>query len=242
MPVTLSTIKSGFWIAMADATGAKTDKETQLSPAPTRVEYPNATLGEIVETADGRVVVQTTNRDPRRRSWVWSNFSPSIELYERQYRWLQQLTARTRRNLGLSPYIYVFDGTTNLLNTYRSVQAAATRVSTSTSITVAVSALTNVSLSRLKHATIDGVTTNERRSILSAALTSVPEGETATTVTLVLDSPLSVASTNIVISWSEPAWWKARVVDTTRELRDDGGPPRYTNTRFTFVIDEEMSV
>lgn len=237
MPVTLSTVKTGFWIAMADLAGAKTGQEMQLTPAPTRVEYPNATLGELIETADGRVVMQASSKDPRRRTWVWSNYGPDVTVYERQYRWLHQLTARTRLTLGLSPYVYVFDGTTNLLNTYRSHTTAVTSMA---GAVLTIPALPGtIALANLKNATIDvlsgGNSSNpyERRSVMSA-----------TSTTLTLDQPLASApgTSQIALSWSEPAWWKARVLDTTRELRDDGGRPRYTSTRFMFVVDEEMSL
>lgn len=241
MPVTISAVKPGFWIAMADLAGAKTSLETQLTPAPTRVEYPNAELGEMIETADGRVVMQVSTRDPRRRSWVWSNYGANIAAYERQYRWLHQLTSRVRLGLGLSPYVYVLDGTTNLLNRRRTHTTLATVSGTNSRVYTLTTPLSGVATSFLTNATVDvlpaasgGSTAPfERRSVLSA-----------TAAEITLDSALSaaLASSQLLLSWSEPVWWKARVLDTTRDLRDEGGPPRYTSSRFTFVIDEEMSV
>jgi len=233
MPVTTTTKLVGFRIAMTDLDGVKLNQDVQLMPGPTRVEYPTAELGEILETADGRVVTQVTNRDPRRRTWIWSNAGPEVVTYERTYKWLQQLMARTRMARGLSPQIYVYDGVTGLLNLNRQVQLA---VSSMTGSTLTVALPGTVGQTLLKNAVIDvlpGTTSYpyERRSVLAA-----------TTTSLTLDNPLSgpIGSGNVLLSWSEPAWWKARVLDTTRELRGDGGSVRYSTTKFTFVIDEEL--
>jgi hypothetical protein len=237
MPVTGTTTPlQGFRIAMADANGNKTSQETLLHPAPTRVEYPTSELGEVVETADGRVVVQVSSRDPRRRTWAWVNFGPEVVTYERQQRWLQQLTARTRLAQGLPPHIYVYDGTTGLLNLNRSLETTASASGTIVTVpslasVVSPDALKNAVLEVLPATTGGSNFPYERRTILAA---------TATTLTLA--DPLSGAlgTSKIVIQWSQPAWWKARVIDTTRELRGDGGTVRYSATKFTFVIDEEM--
>ena len=233
MPVTTTTKLLGFRVAMADLTGAKLNQETMLMPAPTRVEYPNVELGDIVETADGRVVTQVTNRDPRRRAWIWANMGPEVVTYERTYTWLQQLTARTRMARNLSPYIYVYDGVTGLLNVNRQVQLA---VSAMTGNTLTVALPGTVGPTQLKNSVVEvlpGTTSfpYERRSVQSATSSS-----------LTLLDPLSgpIGTGNILLSWSEPAWWKVRVLDTTRELRGEGGSVRYSNTRFTFVIDEEI--
>jgi len=240
MPVTISAVKTGFWVAMADLAGAKTSLETQLNPAPTRVEYPNAELGDMVETADGRVVVQASSRDPRRRVWVWNNFGPEVVTYERQYRWLHQLSSRVRLSLGLSPYIYVLDGTTNLLNRRRTHTTLATVTGTSTVYNL-TTALSNVAVEYLKHATVDVLPATsggstapyERRSVVSA-----------TTGQITLDQALTqpLLASQLLITWTEPAWWKARILDTTRDLREEGGRPRYSTSRFMFVIDEEMGL
>lgn len=237
MPTTLTTApKQGFWIAMADLTGAKTTQETQLLPTPTRVEYPNAARGEFVETADGRVVLQVSNRDPRRHSWIWSNFGPEVTVYERQYRWLHQLTSRTRLGLGLSPYVYIYDGTTNLLNVNRSLTITPSSVSGTTINVASISG--SVYPANLKNGVVEVLSNTggssypyERRSIV---------GATATTITI--DNALSgsLGTSQILVTWSEPAWWKVRILDTTRDLRGDGGSVRYDASRLVFVIDEEM--
>ena len=239
MPVTLTTAPlPGFWIAMADAAGAKTTRETQLSPAPTRVEYPNAALGDIVETADGRVVVQVSTRDPRRRSWIWANFGPEVTSYERQNNWMRQLVSRQRLAQGLSPYVYIYDGTTGLLNYPRTLQTTVSSVSGS--VLTIPSMGSGILPALLTHAVVEVLPAvsggsaypYERRSVVSATNTS-----------LTLDNPLSGApgSSNVLLSWSEPAWWKARILDTTRELRTEGGLVRYASSRLSFVIDEAVT-
>lgn len=88
----------------------------------------------------------------------------------------------------------------------------------------------------LPHATNSSAYPYERRSVLAATYVS------ANTTTITLDNPLSgvLELSQILLTWSEPAWWKARILDTTRELRTDGGPPRYTTSLLTFVIEEEI--
>lgn len=240
MPTTLTTAPlNGFYIAMADAAGAKTARETRLNPAPVRVEYPNQALGDLIETADGRVVVQVSNKDPRRRSWQWANMGPEMVVAERQHRWLQQLVARTRQSLSLPPFVYVYDGVTGLMNVNRSLTITPSSLSGDRlTITVPTTAsqvyapnLVNGVVEVLNNPSGGSAFPYERRSIVSA-----------TSTTLVLDAALSgvLGTSQIIVTWSEPAWWKARILDTTRELRTEGGPPRYTTSLLTFVIEEEI--
>jgi hypothetical protein len=219
---------------MADAAGNKTGRETRLIPGPSRVEYPNAALGDVIETADGRVVVQVSGRDPRRRAWVWSNFGPSIQVYERQYRWLEQLVARRRRSLNLPQHVYLFDGVTGLLNITRShttvVGAQSSSILTIPTLPASINPV------HLRNGVVEVLPATggssfpyERRSIL-----------TATSTSLTLEDPLSgsLGNSEVLLTWSEPVWWKARVLDTTRELQGDGGSVKYGVSRFQFVIDE----
>jgi hypothetical protein len=217
---------------MSDASGQKAGPEVKLHPAPTRVEYPSNALGETIDTADGRVIVQVSNRDPRRRSWIWSNFGPEMSIYERQHRWLQDLLSRRRLALGLPPHIYVCDNITGLLNQER---AHTTNVSQMQGALLTVPSLpVSVSPSQLVGAVVEvlpggSAAPFERRSVLQA-----------TNTTLLLDQALSapLSGSQIILAWSEPVWWKVRVLDPTRELRGDGGSVRYSNSRFVFVIDE----
>jgi hypothetical protein len=63
----------------------------------------------------------------------------------------------------------------------------------------------------------------------------------ATGTTLVLEQELVGAlnaGNEIRVSWIEPAWWRVRVLDTTRVLRGDGGSVRYSESKFTFVVED----
>lgn len=226
--------KSGFWVALADSNHLKSAVEIQLNPAPSRVDYPNAPLGEMIETADGRVVTQQPNRDPRRRGWLWTNFGPLLTAYERQYRWLEGLRSRQRQKEGQSPYIYVYDGTTNLLNK-RSVltRNGATLNGARTVFTIA-DVSTTVVASQLVNATVDvyvGTAT-------SAAQRTVVVAATNTTITV--DPPIDASVTgtlNLKITYLEPYWWRVRVLDTVRTPLE-AGVMRYPETRFVFVIED----
>ncbi len=226
--------KSGFWVALADSTHNKSAVEIQLNPAPSKVDYPSSPLSEFVDTADGRVVSQQPNKDPRRRGWVWSNFGPLIATYERQYRWLEGLRSRQRVKEGQSPYIYVYDGTTNLLNK-RSVltRNGATLNGARTVFTIADVSATVVA-SQLVNATVDvyvgTATSAAQRSVITAA--------TNTTITVDPAIDASVTGTlNLKINYLEPYWWRVRVLDTLRTPLEAGNM-RYAESRFVFVIED----
>lgn len=233
-------VKTGFWVAVEENNQVKSDLEIQLYPAPSRVEYPNAELGDAVETADGRVVFQVSNTDPRRRTWGWSNYGPELVNYERQHRWLESLKSRTRYARQQRPYVYVLDATTGLLNVRRDLTINSGMTLAGTSVTipnitskVAVGYLKNATLEVLPATTSTSAAEYERRIVTSA---------TATTLTL--ESAFStntLGNSKLLLSWSQPVWWKARVLDTTRDLRNEGGRVRYTESRFQFVIDEAMT-
>lgn len=244
MPTGLaSAVKVGFWVSMADASGNKVTADTEIYPAPTRVDYPNAELGEAVETADGRVVFQVSSADPRRRAWIWNNYGPEILSYERQYQFLDSLKARYRYARGLSPFIYVFDGTTRRLDLNRRVRIGTPITVSGTSVTipniaslVADGYLKNAVLEILPATTNSSPAVFERRTVLAAA--------TTTNTILTLNTAFSSNTLNnstLLLSWSQPVWWKVRVLDTTRELRTEGGPPRYTESKFQFVLDDDVA-
>lgn len=233
--------KTGFWIAPADNTGAKSSVETQLLPYPTFVEYPSTDLGEIQETADGRVVVQVSNLDPRRRVWHWSNFGPEIATYERQYQWMRTLLARDRRARGQSPYVYVFDGSSNLLELDRSIDFTGASLS-GTTVTVPTMAslvnfnqLTNAWVEVLAATTgTDSPAVYERRRVVSAS------SATSLTIESAFSSD-TLNNSHLLLSWTQPVWFKARVVEVGRDLRSEGGSVRYTDTRLVFVIDDDIN-
>lgn len=244
MPTGLANArKVGFWVSMADANGNKLAPETEIYPAPTRTDYPGQELGEAVETADGRVVYQVSNNDPRRRAWIWNNYGPEITTYERQYRFLESLKSRYRYARGLSPFVYVFDGTTQRLNANRRLRIGTPITLAGTQITipnvsakVADAYLAGAVLEVLPAVTSSSTAAFERRTVLTAV--------TSTNTVLTLDTAFSTntrGNSLLLLSWSQPVWWKVRVLDTSRELRTDGGPPRYTESRFQFVLDDDVN-
>lgn len=232
--------KTGFWLAPATSADAKSTVEVQIFPQPTWVEYPSADLGEIQETADGRVIVQVSNLDPRRRSWHWTNFGPESLSYERQYQFMRSLKARDRRAQGQSPYVYVYDATSDQLEINRSILFATGSLSGTTatvpnfSSVVHTGHLTNAWLEILP-ATSGGSSAAYQRRRVTAAGSST---------SLTLESAFTsdtLGNSDMLLSWSQPAWFRARVVEVTRELRNEGGPVRYGDSRFVFVIDDDLN-
>lgn len=233
-----SAPKVGFWVSPATTTGTRSSVELQLSPGPTSVEYPNMELGEMIDTADGRVVMQVGNADPRRHAWLWANYGPEVPNYERQYRWLESLKSRFRYASGQSPYVYVYDGTSRRLHVTRSLEITGASLN-GTTVTVP-SFASKVNAAHLRDAVLEvlpatggSAAAYERRSVLTAP--------TSTTLTLPdAFSTNTLGASKLRLTWTQPVWWKVRVLDTIRELRNEGGSVRYPMTRFQFVIDEPM--
>lgn len=233
-------VKTGFWVAVEENTSVKSDLEIQLYPAPSRVEYPSTELGEPVETADGRVVFQVSNADPRRRTWFWSNYGPELLNYERQHRWLESLKSRSRYARQQSPFVYVLDASTGLLNARRELTINSGMTLAGTAVTipnvsskVAPDYLKNATLEVLPAASSTSAAEYERRIVTSATNTVLTLSSAFSTNTL--------GNSKLLLTWSQPVWWRARVLDTTRDLRNEGGRIRYTESRFLFVIDESMA-
>lgn len=227
----------GFWVALATSTHARSAVTVELSPAPSRVEYPDAPLGEMIETADGRVVMQQPSKDPRRRSWVWTNFGPSIATYERQFRWLEGLRSRYRQQSGQSPYIYVYDGTTELMNKRSTITRT---VSSITSINSERKVLNVADISAAVHPTVltnavvDLYVGSETSATQRVSITSATN--TALTCTQVIDASVT-GTVTAKITWLEPNWWRVRVLDTTRTPLE-AGVMKYAASKFTFVIED----
>lgn len=221
---------TGFWVALASPTHTKSTVERKLDPAPSAIEYPNGPHGQMIETADGRVVMQQSTKDPRRRTWIWSGFFSNIANYERQYNWLESLRSRIRLQQGYSPYVYIYDGTSKLLN-QRKVLTTTPSGRVGATFTVPDFSATVDPLT-LKHAAVDLVSGSgeaaERVSVV---------GATATTLTLE-PNPTMANVSQLVVRWLEPVWVRARILDTSRVLASSGGPTRYSESRLTFIIDD----
>jgi hypothetical protein len=232
--------QTGFWVSPGDVSGNKSSKDIRLAPAPTSVEYPNEDRGEVVETADGRVVFQASSYDPRLRTWSWANYGPTISTYESQQRWLESLRSRLRYSRGQSPYVYVYDGTTGLFNLQRSLRIGTPITVSGTSVTIPnISSvvhpghLKNAVLEVLPAASSSSTAAYERRTVFSATNTSLTLTEAFSTNTL--------GNSRLLLTWEQPVWWRVRVLDAVRDLRKEGGLVRYTDSRFRFTVDDDMS-
>jgi hypothetical protein len=133
----------------------------------------------------------------------------------------------------------VYDSVSGLLNGERQLVITPSNVS---GITITIPTLPQTVVpAQLRNAVVEvlpavsngAAAPYERRSVLAA---------TSNTLTIASEFSGALGVSNILLSWSEPAWWKARVLDATRELRGDGGSVRYSASKFMFVIDEELPV
>lgn len=98
----------GFWFALADTDGSLlAGSETEISPRPTRVEYPTTPAGQLLETQGGQVIQQQPTRDNRRRAWEWVGYPGWFQRYQDLFAQLEPLRSRYRAEAGLSPYVWL---------------------------------------------------------------------------------------------------------------------------------------
>lgn len=81
----------------------------ELSPGPTTVDYPVFREYNARTTQDHAVIIQRGLKDDRSRSWVWSNYRPTIPGYESQWTTLLTLEARQRQIDGFNPVIQIWE-------------------------------------------------------------------------------------------------------------------------------------
>lgn len=107
----------GFWIAMADNTGARNvSTEWEVTPRPTTVEYPAEPTGTRIETA-GTVVVQQTARDTRVRAWRWQGYPGWFAPYQTLWSKIEPLRSRYRKLSGATtPYVYLKEDESKLFH------------------------------------------------------------------------------------------------------------------------------
>lgn len=239
--------------------------EIALSPGPTVVEYPGEMNGQSIETADGRVVVQQPTNDARVRSWVWRGFPGRRTQYETQYILTQTFRSRYRQEMGQSPYVWIRDTTTRKLR--RKINTILTVSSSGSTATVLVfpsgggSGIrglfgAKIFKSDIFSSAIFGSSAGGS-SGLPVVLDPVVEilsssfGGTGTGANQIRDVT-SIASTTITCSpfntiphgakirltgWYDD-WFRARVIDVSRQLRNEGGLVRYDTTQLMFVIED----
>lgn len=222
---------AGFWCALADATTSLriTGSEVQFMPGPSKVEYPSEFLGQILETADGNAIQQQPTKDPRRRSWVWESYPYYKPAYQRLWASLNDLRARYRQGLTLSPYVYLLDSVTGefrrKVDYVGTVASASSSTFTPSAPVYAADAFkgSNVVFTTGAAAGLrQFITTNAANGLitLGGTLPATPAGGDA-----------------FVISYWVNDWFRVRVVDVNRTLADSG-IVKYATSKLTFVIDD----
>lgn len=113
----MPTPSFGFWICDANSDHSRNDaSKFQLTPGPVAVDYPTAPAGTIIETIDGRVVVQQPVKDGRQRQWIWNNLPAWLPSFPMLWEKLERSRSRYRLEGGLSPYVYLLDAETKELS------------------------------------------------------------------------------------------------------------------------------
>ena len=107
-----------FWIAYDDGTGNRdVATETQLSPAPSKVEYPPPAQTRL-PTLAGSTIIQRPTVDNRPRAWVWENYPGWFQRYQDLWTIIEPLHARYRLIAGDTvPWVYLKEDETKMLRT-----------------------------------------------------------------------------------------------------------------------------
>src|SRR5205823_4494620 len=83
---------------------------------PIAVDYPPEAGGELLPTADGRLVQQQPGRDNRKRTWIWRNLPADLAGIDDLWRLLLSLRSRYRLLSGAAtPFVYLKDDLTGEL-------------------------------------------------------------------------------------------------------------------------------
>lgn len=219
-----------FWIAISDASGAKITASEYLLPfVPTRADYPVEALGTILETSDGQAIKQQPNKDSRRRAWVWSGYRDTVVGYTDFWHRIEGLLSRTRLSDGVTtPYIYVKEDVTRKLRIRDAISGTATG-GTSNTLVTALTWTTNQYSGYLVEI-YEGVGAGQTRAVISNDTNTLTVSPTWSTTP---DNTSKFA----VRGYTYP-WLKARVLEVSRSLRDDGGPIGYPESKLVFVIDD----
>ncbi len=110
----------GFWIADAIVVDGEhvldESSAVLLSPGPSAVEYPDVGLGAVIDTADGRVVLQIPSKDNRHRAWIFNGMRAWMQKYQTLMPILERTRSRYRLQGGRSPYVYLCDAETGELD------------------------------------------------------------------------------------------------------------------------------
>jgi hypothetical protein len=227
----LEALKMPFFISPVDPR-ITPGFEVMLSPGPTVCEYPGEQNGEKIETPDGRVIVQQPSNDARLRSWTWRGYPGSMPQYEKQYILIQTFRSRYRQELGQLPYVWVKDSVTKRLRKKSNVIATVAGSGSTTTVLSMSPAVTVVSdpVIEILASTFGGTGTgvNQIRNVSSM---------TTTTITCPAFATIPHGAKVKLTGWTDD-WFRARVLDVSRKLKDDGGNIRFDTTLFTFVIED----
>lgn len=99
-----------FYVASSDLNGLIVSGTiTQLSPAPTWVDYPERFVNTVRFSKDGAPVVQAPLKDSRPRTWIWKRYRSSVPHFDTLYNLLLNYQYKLRQATGQSPWVYVRD-------------------------------------------------------------------------------------------------------------------------------------
>lgn len=222
------SLAPGYWVCYSDETGARiTGTEVQLDPAPAGLELPEDALGQVQETSDGNAITQTPTKDPRQRTWVWKNFPDWHISYKRLWPLLLSLHSKTRFQAGLSPYVYLLDNASGKSEKRQHLTVA---VSSATSNTVTAA-------STLPNDTLEGglvIVKSGPGKGLQGYITG-RSGDTLTVSPAWATQPTN--GSTIVVVYTTPAWFRARVTHVDRKVADDRAT-MYERTKIVWVPDD----
>lgn len=218
-----------FYVSRADSAGVRIASSDYYLPiSPTRVDYPVEAAGSLETTTDGITIQQQPNRDGRPRAWVWANYRDTVPGWPQLWHRLEALRARTLIEAGAAtPYIYIKETESTKLR--RLVQVVGTASSGSATTLVTGNAWTTNAYAGLDLNLIDGT---------GAGQTTVITSNTATTLTFPTLVTAPDATTKYEIRGWVYDWFRVRVTDVRRSLRDDGGPTTFPEATFQFVLDD----
>jgi hypothetical protein len=215
-----------YYVCAADAAGNRiVGAEEQLLIGPADVEYPTDPAGTIVDTPDGNVVKQQPSQDPRKRAWVWHGLPRYITRFDRFVARLEGLVSRTRREQGLSPYIYLKEDATNVFRRWEYQSGAVTSVGATTLTDNTKNWVPN----RYANATVEissGLGAGQRRTVVSNTATQ-----------LVLSAPWTVnpSAAHYTLLASITDWLRVRVLEVSKRVAPRGGVS-YDQVRLMFVL------
>lgn len=218
-----------FWVASSDVDGViLPDSIVQLAPGPADVDYPLVSAGRVVDTSAGSRIKQTPPSDPRPRAWIWENLPTYRPAYVRLVHLLESLLGTTRRQRGLSPWIFLKDTESDQLRVWQYIAGTGTSAGASTFTDTAQA----WPAQQLDNAVIEIAGppgTGQRRAIVSH-----------TTDTLTLDAPWTTIPTGAAynIQYQGANWIRCRVLNVSKKVAAKRSIT-YETVRMEFAISDD---